>query len=630
MLLQQAAVHKPLWDSYGLRLLSSLTSALNTLYASGPRESTLATALRVSRRALRTLFNSGGAAQIFNDSVTALAAKGSSPSPKNAITLGIIAGVCRRLPQRSSLVTGKKQDYNAFYLREVLGSRVQLPAYIADAMREYFVQYVDLEDLNKEIVPAVEKALLRAPEIVLNDIVAPMVRSLAPEIDLSEILAASLLKPLMSNIKSSNQTVRQGALHTFETIAARCKEDTIVEKIAIEILNPLKSNKVTAADQRVIHAQMLSALHVTDSLASEVPTGLAAVTSKEANEAAAAAEIAVMGKLTTYVLEHGAKPGTAVTDAFSKGLTEKRLPVRRLWALQFADCIWSLSDAALQQEGVGIFADACLGKLIDIWNEILTNPIPASQNGQIIVANAITALCLGKVSGIPNLKSASIMKKASVADRVLVLDPKPSFLLSPRVYTKLNSEDDAKWSIRALAASFPKLTGAGVKDAIPVAWAQSFIFFLVAQGIPVRARSEAVMTLQTIHTMQPKETAKIITSGLWRWCEDDVTANKDSAAIAAKSGRDELFKVVRSICVTPELVGKLGGSIDQSVIGEQMIDLLVLCRADLLPRASWIELCLRTGTDPGELARRLPQKCMEQIIAVTEVRKIRTVEIHGH
>jgi len=45
----------------------------------------------------------------------------------------------------------------------------------------------------------------------LNDLVAPMFASLPAEYDLSEILSSNLLKPLLSNIKSSNAVVRNGA-----------------------------------------------------------------------------------------------------------------------------------------------------------------------------------------------------------------------------------------------------------------------------------------------------------------------------------------------------------------------------------------------------------------------------------
>lgn len=90
--------------------------------------------------------------------------KGDNPAPKNAITLGIVAGVCKRLPDRSATLEAKKQDYIAFYLREFLGSKVQLPPYLATGLKDFFGSYLTLDEVRKDVVPPIEKSLLRAPK----------------------------------------------------------------------------------------------------------------------------------------------------------------------------------------------------------------------------------------------------------------------------------------------------------------------------------------------------------------------------------------------------------------------------------------------------------------------------------
>ncbi len=48
-----------------------------------------------------------------------------------------------------------------------------------------------------------------------------------------------------------------------------------------------------------------------------------------------------------------------------------------------------------------------------------------------------------------------------------------------------------------------------------------------------------------------------------------------------------------------------------------MCSLLVLAHPDLIPRANWIELCLKVGLDPGELAQKHEQQLIDEIVART-------------
>ena len=617
-LIQQSSGRKSAWEAWGKKTMVALTNALNTLLGFDPKGSTVATALRVSRRAIRTLAKSDFGAEALDECVSVLCAKASHPVSTNAVTLGIIAGVCQRVPERFAVVESKKQDYIAFYLREILGSRAQLPAYIAKALQDFFGAFVSSDDLEKDIVPAVEKALLRAPEVVLNDLVSPVISSLPGEFDLSNVLANNLLKPLLSNIKSTNASIRSGALHTFSTITSRCHDVKLLDKIADEILGPLKANKVTSADQRVIHAQMLGALSPTDSLATKVPQGLSAMAAKEANEAAADAEIDSLAKYVKFALENAIKVESTTVDAFAKGLAEKRLPLRRLWALHFAEIVWGLSDAAFDNDSCPALVDAGIGKLIDIFNEVTTNPVLAVQNGQISVACAATAICVSKAERLSHHKSFSIVKKASVAERALMLEPKPSFLLNPRIFTKLSNDEDLRWCQRALSSAFPMLPKDIAGLATRNAWAQVMIYLAVAAAVPSKVRTETTQALQSLHSTQAEETADVIVDGLWRWCQDVELDARDSTALAAKTGRDELYKIIRAICAPPTTMAETDPDQRSIVREKQMVRLQVLCRPQLMPRVHWIELCLRTGTDPGNLASTRAEECLTQIMTVTE------------
>ncbi|KAK4556108.1 translational activator of GCN4 [Recurvomyces mirabilis] len=617
-LIQHSAARKELWHAWGQRLVFAMTTALDLLFQSDTKASTITTALRVSRRAYRTLLKADFGSSALDVCIASLTAKASGPIAHHAIPLGIFAGVCSRLPGKDGIIRGRKSDYAAFYVREILGSRVRLPAYIARSLHDFFSSYITVDDMKADYIPAIEKSLLRAPEIVLNDLVTPIVLALPDDLDLSDLLLSNLLKPLLSNARSSNSDIREGVLRTFIATSSRCHEADVVRKIGDEIAAPLNSNKVSGAEQRVLLAKMLAALSGTQGLSRNALLGHVAVAAKESNEAALGAELEAAGRAVGFALQQGEKIESPVMDAFTKGLGEKRLPMRRLWVLQLANIFWDIDDDALEGGHANAFADACLGKLIDIFNEIAANPIPATSSGQIGIAFMITALCLARFSRMKDLKSASILKKANVQDRVLALEPKPSFLLNPRVYSKLAAEDDFVWFQRALVSALEHLPRSQQVDGVSVSWTQGMIFCIVAASNSPKGRSSTLSTLRNTYVSKPELIGRLVTLGLWQWLQDLELMAKDSAALAAKTGRDELHKIVRSTCLPQDSLELKGQPIPEGTIEQQLASLVVLCRPQLLPRSSWIGLCIRTGTDPGALATRLSQDCLSRTLTVTE------------
>lgn len=617
LVLQHTARDKSSWDSLGKKALIILTNSLNTLLGSGAKQSTIATALRVSRRAFRLLARSEHGTATLDESIVFLSAKGSTPLSKNAVTLGIISAVCKRLANMDAVIEARKQDYIGFFARELLGSRVQLPAFIGNALRDFFGGFVNLQDLEKEIIPAVEKSLLRAPEVVLNDLVAPTVASLPKEIDLSGILVSNLLKPLLFNVKSGNAAIRDGAARTFTVIAKRCGDAKLVEKAVEEILSPLKSNKVASADQRVLHAQMLASLEPSEGSTAKVLQDLVPVASKETNENAAAAEMRALGVFVRYALEEKVKVSNAVSEAYAKGLAEKRLPIRRLWAVSLAEIMWHVPETALADDSIAAFLDPSIGKLLDVFNEVASNPLPAVQSGQVTVAHITLAICLSKVPKSSGLKSGSAIKKAVIGDKALTLEPRPSLLLNPRVYTKLTTEDDFRWFMRALLSTFSQLPSDAASP-VAVAWAQGLVFLSVGYTVAPQIRNEALAALTGIYLSDPARVSDVIVHGLWKWCEDQLLGTKDAAATASNTDRPELYKVVRAICHEPEALSKRGAAIDSATMQHQMTNLLVLCKPQLIPRASWIELCIHVGLDPGTLAAGASEELLAQVLRVTE------------
>jgi hypothetical protein len=612
------------WSKYGLdvavadaRVLETCVGAGSTRRAGRISESALVS----TRRALRAILRSEAIGQdALTTLISILTAKGSAPTAGNAVILGVIAGVASRLSAVKPAFEKHKSDYYAFYVREIIGSRSQLPDHVSNALYDFFNSFPTLEELRKEVFPPIEKALLRAPEVVLNDIVSPMLLALPESMDLSEILLGSMLKPLLSNVKSSNSTIRAGALRTFTSLASRSRSEDAIGKVADEILNPLQQGKVSGADQKVLHAQMLSVLPPSVSLAQRIPSAIAGVALKDPSEPAVVAEVSTMTAHLTFGLANGVALDKTISDSFIKGMADKRMPVRRLWAIRAADIWWNLSEAQHAQSDVLKFCQATLPKLVEMWQEVIANPLPATQSGLVTVGHYVTALLLEKVHILNDEKLSAIYRKSDVLDQSLAFHPKPSFLLNSKVYSKLATEDDVIIALRALTAVASFVAQGAASRDTETAWAQAFIFLIVAQGVSSQAKSAARNALTHIYLkVSPQNISRIIVQGIWAWYRSTELQEKESAAVASRTGSNELATVLGCLCVSQEALKKAATNIDGTSLHSHALNLIVLARSEIMPRISWIDLCLRMGVDPGQLVRANLEKCVSIINEATEV-----------
>ncbi|KAI9811171.1 MAG: translational activator of GCN4 [Pycnora praestabilis] len=622
LVLVQISARKELWEQWGLNVMLAEAQVLELCQGSGVRDSVKTSALVVTRRGLRRLVTKEAVGEDAVRTVVArLTAKAAAPTAKNAVFLGVVAGVCSRIPKGKEIVCSLKKDYYDFYVREVIGSKIVVPRHIANGLYDFFIAFTTKQELQNQIIPPVEKALLRAPEVVLNDLISPLILSLPTGIDLSDILQGNLLKPLLANIKSTNAAIRHGSLSTFETITLRCYNENNLETVADEILNPLKTSKISVVDQRVFHAQMLSAIPSSAALARKIPLGLQAVTIKEPNEAAVGAQTAAIAKHMAFGLSSGIEVDKSVTETFKNGLGDKRAPMRRIWAIRIGDLLWNLDTSKLKGADTVFFVETMITKLLDAWKEVVASPLPTAQVGSVTAAYIFTSLALSKLMDVCSQKFQVLLKQSNIRGQGLTFEPKPSFLLSHRIYTKLSAEEDLIWAVRALAAVSNGLSKDDVMSAIGDAWAQGFLYLISASSIPPEVRREATLLLSAAYIQQPAHIAKVLLNGLWQWRRRIEHGEKDTAAMAAKSGTSRLFLAVRSISLPLNEAEKLGGKVNSDVLANQLIEMLVLCRSELLPHVDWIEICLRAGADPGALAQAHPTKCLGQVCAITQSRR---------
>lgn len=569
--------------------------------------------LAVARRGLRAAFSTKNDYEtIIKAMVQVLTAKSTTPTQKNALLLGVVSGVCSRLPKPRQVFEGLKKDVYEFYARELIASKAPIPQHLSQSLHDFFAEFTTADELNAEIVPALDRALLRAPEVVLNNLMTSLFNSLPQTIDLSKTIADKLLKPLLASLKSTNANIRNGAVLAFTVSMERSRDgdQVAIGKIADELLNPVKSGKVTAVDQRVSYAAMIKTLSLSDRLGPKFPAGLCEAASKEQNETALGRLCSAISNCLARGLSAGGELDKSILGAINKGLEDKRPNFRRIWVLTVGDLIWGIEESP--NPASLAFCGDVAQKLVDSWTEVVANPLPAAQSGLVTAGYVFTALAQ-KMSKWNNSKISLIVNKADVVKQSLTATPKLSFLLNHKVYSKLTLADDHKWAVRALAATADHVRyEANHADY----WALAFLYFLCAHNSSLETRNQAVSALSSAYLRRPEATGKIVLNGVWQWLRNVENQEKDSAPAAAKTGGARLCLAIYAICLPPAATGRgleTGSVLEEEVIKNQLVNLAVVTHHDLLPGADWIRLCQKTGVDPGELAAEKASRLVGEI-----------------
>ncbi len=619
LLLARISEAAQLWERCGMDIIRAEAQGLELCLASAARHSVKHSALVVTRRGLRKVFSSDVIGERAIISVVKhMTAKGGL-NVRGSVLLGVVAGVCARLPNKRHTLEALKGDYFAFYVREFIGSRTVVPQHLAVGFQDFFLSFMSQDDFHSYIVPALEKAILRAPEVVLNDLITPLARSAADSVDFSDALLNNLLKPLLANLKSTNAIIRTAACNAFGALVSHCYNQRLLEAIAEEILLPLEQSKITAVEQRQLHAQMLSLIPNSERLFEQIPKSLTSVTGREPNESALTAETAAIVKHLVYGVSRGLEIDKAVVDAFNKGLNDRRATIRKVWALRIGDLLWSVSDQRSRTSGLVPFIEEIIANLLAIFNEVVESPLPAAQNGLVAAAYVVTSLPASSMTIRNSEKLAALVDQASIMRRALKTELKPSFLLNHKIYTKLASEEDYIWLLRALVTASSGLDRDDAKSSRGDGWAQTFLYLISSLTVPFRVRRDATRSLTKAYVSNPGTIADIVIQGIWRWRQRVVAADRESAAMAAKSGNGRLHLAIKSICPGPGIVQALGAKIDSEILKNQLVDMLVLCRPEILPSVEWIGITLTAGIDPGALAQEKSGRFLEVVKSYTMV-----------
>ncbi|KAL9109002.1 MAG: hypothetical protein Q9227_006242 [Pyrenula ochraceoflavens] len=605
---QEYTKHHDFFNASFNQIVHAVALAFEKCVSSSARGGVRRSAILIARRGFRSIFkHSDLREQATKIAISELTAK--TPIRENAPILGVIAGVSARIPSQKDILLNYKTAYISFYKMIILGSKTSVPTHIANGLSDFFSSFVNQNDVLNDILPSFEKTILRSPEIVLDGLIPQLVQSLPPSVDLSEILHRLLLQPLLSCLKSSNSTVREGSYQAFRAWIQRCQNENFLSKFSSDLLSAFISLKASNNEQKILLARFLNALPQTPQVSSKLVRDLAGLISRESNETVIEPSVKALCSHLIYLVSHGSLTDKSVTELVVKGCGDKRPGVRRAWCLNLGASIWHVDPAKLLTADHKIFMVNSMGKLYEAFKEIVSNPISAASSGLLPIGYVLVAIVEAKFRG--HSEWPFTFKKDDLLSHCLVSSPKPPFLLNSKIYTKLNRVENLQWLTSALRSLVPDMEKSD--PSVMVAWAEAIIYLLTAPELPSVSRQHTKSSLVDAYQNNPSLVSKAIVSGSWRWLRSLMAEEKDSPAMQSKAGNASLHEAISCITLRPAAWENRGLKFPEGTCEEQALSLLVLCSGDLIPRIDWIEASLRMGVDPGALSRKRSKDCLNLI-----------------
>ena len=338
---------------------------------------------------------------------TLLALTKSSQTPLKFVTLiGVSVAVLIRLkhtpePPISRLPTDLKDAILSLYTTTILMSKATLPPHITNALDDFTSTYISPEDFTKSVLPTLDRAMLRSPEICLPTVTKFYAAYPHP---LDEASFKKAVTQAVSSSKSANATVRADSVLLFKAILDSNK--TLSATALTELLALPKTGKTTGPDHRVALYTMLGFLPPDASISPPLLQSATPLLGKENNEAATSTLAAALPSHIVFLLRESTI-SPEVGQLVAKELANSKPAVRRAFANLVGTIFYQHQDI-LESDAAVSFAKIVVPALEKSLAGVAGNPLNAPGGpieGYIAIATILGPLSLsGKFSKDPSFR----------------------------------------------------------------------------------------------------------------------------------------------------------------------------------------------------------------------------------
>ncbi|OJT01635.1 Translational activator GCN1 [Trametes pubescens] len=540
------------------------------------------------------------------------------PSPLTLVPLlGISIDVTLRLKNvkddaLKSVDPTLKDEILQLYTGSVLMSRTPVLSHIADALQGFFSSSVTPDDFVGTILPTMEKALLRSPEISLS-IISGFLPAYAHPVEGDSF--RRLLTPTLNSAKSTNAVVRANASTLFKILMQLNHSTADQEYATTELLSLPKSSKTSGPDHRVVLYTMLGAVPPSQSSSSTILQTALPLLAKETHDAAVSALAeSITPHLASCLRSDSVLPGDSAS-VMAREMTNSKPVIRRAFCSLVGNALWDLGK--LDSTTSIAFAKAVLPSFEANLKVVAANPTGAPA-GPLEAYIAIAAL-LGPLSRSQQFDD--VITHNTTLQSVAAASPKPSFLLWDKVYQKLNSEEDERWLLRAVEVVLPFFKADILRDETARTLAGSILLHLVVESSLPQIRRSTITAIESLAASQPELVGLSILSAISSYLSKVQTAPAKSTSANGEETETRANKENR----LPALILACGafseeGSQDAK---ERLLEEFVLVAhhpgfsGSLRP--VWIELCQKARVDPHELVSAHADALLARVLQAIDV-----------
>ncbi|SCU87824.1 LAMI_0D07624g1_1 [Lachancea mirantina] len=263
--------------------------------------------------------------------------KSKLPAKGVLVLLGSISKACTQLLSSQpsaydSVRLNCVQPFCDFISREVILSKSVIAGSCLEAyLKPFMGEFVDEEVFSEHFIANMEKSVLRAPEFGFTTNAVIFGGLDARKIDLCKyFVQTKLMSQTFSSLKSSKENVRKACLSSFTQLLRSLSENNTSCNDLLLLVDELFKNLKTNLniEYKSIACQILTNIPlIFEGTSKEIVSKLAPYVSKESNESV----LPIMLTALFVHLSNIEDVATDMTALIEKGLSDKKLQVRKLW-----------------------------------------------------------------------------------------------------------------------------------------------------------------------------------------------------------------------------------------------------------------------------------------------------------
>ncbi|KAG1832884.1 armadillo-type protein [Suillus subalutaceus] len=501
-----------------------------------------------------------------------------------------------------------KNDILDLYTTCVVMSKNPVPSHSSSALHDFIGTCVTSSDLTANVLPTMEKALLRSPEYSLS-VIADFLLAYSHNLDSATF--KKLLTASLNSAKSNNPVVRTNATGLFKVLISKDIDSTSVGAALTDVLTLPKTGKTTGPEHRLTLYAMLATMPPSADVSTIVIQNVPQLLVKETNDAAVGVLASIMAAHLTFVLKANMEVPADATTVIAKEMTNTKPVIRKAFVSITGSALWNVD--AVDTDAVLAFSTGITSALETNLKVVSANPLTAAVGP--LEGYVALALLMGPLTNTG--KFGDIIARNVSIEALTGTQAKPSFIISDKIYQKLTDVEDELWLLRAANLSLFRLKNE------------------LAKSDQLRPSSEvrrvAIQTIEAAVQLLPQLVIPILREALTASLIKEKSAAVKSAPVKEETEKPapdsrRRYAALLLCCGYKEEAGA-GERDDRLHITLPFVSFLVPDSTTAAEhsvsgppsRMLWIELCQKAGVDPHNLISRRVDRAMSSILTASTI-----------